>query len=155
MHFRRVHIAGPAKGRTREKEMQMKRFDLLFLTSATGALLVGVSLGIFMGIRQDFTLAPVHAHLNLLGWASLALFGLTYRAYPELGADWMAKAHALLAVPSALLLAAGIGVAMLYHDERLVTAGSLGWLASCLIFLFQLIRLTVAHRRQTLSQPKG
>jgi hypothetical protein len=40
---------------------------------------VGVSLGIYMGIAHDFTLTPVHAHLNLLGWVSLFLMGLYYR----------------------------------------------------------------------------
>jgi hypothetical protein len=42
---------------------------------------VGMCLGIFMGINQDFTLAPVHAHLNLLGWVSLFLFGIYYRTH--------------------------------------------------------------------------
>jgi len=32
-----------------------------------------------MGITQDFTLAPAHAHLNLLGWVTMALIGLYYR----------------------------------------------------------------------------
>ena len=40
-----------------------------------------MSLGIYMGIAQDHTLAPVHVHLNLLGWVSLFLFGLYYRAH--------------------------------------------------------------------------
>ena len=37
------------------------------------------ALGIAMAMRQDFTLAPAHAHLNLLGWVSMALYGLYYR----------------------------------------------------------------------------
>jgi hypothetical protein len=38
-------------------------------------LLVGMLAGIEMGIRQDFALAPAHAHLNLIGGALLFLFG--------------------------------------------------------------------------------
>ena len=64
----------------------MKRVDVYFLLLATVLLLCGATLGIVMGAREDFQLVPVHAHLNLAGWASLALFGLTYRAYPELAA---------------------------------------------------------------------
>jgi hypothetical protein len=41
-------------------------------------LFVGVSMGLYMGITHQFTLHPVHAHINLLGWASLALAGLIY-----------------------------------------------------------------------------
>ena len=32
-----------------------------------------------MGIAKDFTLTPVHAHLNLLGWVSMLLYGFFYR----------------------------------------------------------------------------
>ncbi len=47
-------------------------------------LLVGVCYGLYMASSHQYQYAPVHAHLNLLGWASLALIGLIYRAYPEL-----------------------------------------------------------------------
>lgn len=53
-----------------------------FLTAAVTGL-TGISLGIYMGIAEDHTLMPVHAHLNLIGWVSLFLFGLYYRAHPE------------------------------------------------------------------------
>jgi hypothetical protein len=45
-------------------------------------LFVVALLGGFMGMTQQFTLAPVHAHLLLLGWASLALAGIVYHLYP-------------------------------------------------------------------------
>lgn len=38
-----------------------------------------MSLGLYMGIRGDFTLAPAHAHLNLLGWVTMAVYGLYHR----------------------------------------------------------------------------
>lgn len=31
-----------------------------------------------MGATHNFTLAPAHAHLNLVGWASMALYGTFY-----------------------------------------------------------------------------
>jgi hypothetical protein len=34
--------------------------------------------GAFMGAKEDFVLAPAHAHLNLVGWTSLALMGTFY-----------------------------------------------------------------------------
>jgi cbb3-type cytochrome oxidase subunit 1 len=46
-----------------------------------------------MGIAHDFTLAPVHAHSNLVGWVSLALFGAIYRAFPELAVSRLARVH--------------------------------------------------------------
>jgi hypothetical protein len=44
---------------------------------------IGVSLGVYMGIASDHTLAPVHVHLNLIGWVSLFLFGMFYRLHPD------------------------------------------------------------------------
>ncbi len=51
----------------------MPSIALMYMTSAAACLVAGVTMGIVMGITHDFALAPVHVHLNLLGWASLAL----------------------------------------------------------------------------------
>jgi cbb3-type cytochrome oxidase subunit 1 len=56
-------------------------------------LVIGAVLGLTMGIMQKFTLAPVHAHLLLLGWASLALAGILYHLYPAAGATRLARIH--------------------------------------------------------------
>jgi hypothetical protein len=56
-------------------------------------LIVGVSLGIFMGASHDFTLRPVHAHVNLLGFVTLALAGLIYSVFPDAGGSKLAKVH--------------------------------------------------------------
>ncbi len=61
----------------------MPRLPLLFLATAAFCLVCGVGMWIAMGMAHDFHLEPVHAHLNLLGWTSLALMGLTYRANPN------------------------------------------------------------------------
>ena len=51
------------------------RLAVLYFVVATG-------LGLFMGISEDHSLFPVHAHLNLLGWVSLALTGVLYERFP-------------------------------------------------------------------------
>ena len=45
----------------------------VWLKLAVLYLIVGIGLGIAMGATENFTLRPVHAHLNLLGWTTLAL----------------------------------------------------------------------------------
>jgi hypothetical protein len=47
-------------------------------------LMVGMTLGIVMGITGDFQLRGVHAHVNLLGWATLALAAIVFHIFPEL-----------------------------------------------------------------------
>ena len=53
----------------------MSKISVAFFGAAVLYALLGMSLGMFMGATEDFTLAPVHAHINLLGWATLALMG--------------------------------------------------------------------------------
>lgn len=65
----------------------------LWLKLAVIYLILGVALGIAMGATENFTLRPVHAHLNLLGWATLALAGLIYSVYPKAGESRLAKIH--------------------------------------------------------------
>ncbi len=64
-----------------------------FLRLAVIYVLLGVTMGIVMAASHDYTLKPVHAHLNLLGWASMALFGLWYRAVPASAETRLAKVH--------------------------------------------------------------
>jgi len=64
-----------------------------FIKIAVLYLVVGVSFGLYMGMTTKFTLTPVHAHLNLLGWASLALCGLVYHAYPAAAETRLARIH--------------------------------------------------------------
>ena len=66
---------------------------LRFLRIAVVYLMIGALLGLVMGITQKFVLAPVHAHLLLLGWASLALAGLIYHLYPAAAKTRLAHTH--------------------------------------------------------------
>jgi hypothetical protein len=119
----------------------MKRVDVYFLLLACILLICGASLGIVMGAREDFQLAPVHAHLNLAGWASLALFGLTYRAYPELAAKKLAQWHFIVSGTASVLLPIGIGLAVLRNAPTLAMFASPLWLIGVLLFLVQLLGL--------------
>lgn len=56
----------------------MSRISLTFFGTAVVYALGGMVLGMYMGASQDHTMAPVHAHINLLGWATLALMGAFY-----------------------------------------------------------------------------
>ena len=66
---------------------------LHFLKIAVVYLFIGAMLGLAMGITQKFALVPVHAHLLLLGWASLALAGLVYHLYPAAATTRLARIH--------------------------------------------------------------
>ncbi len=66
---------------------------LLWLRLSVIYLIVGISLGIHMGATQSFDLRPVHAHINLLGWALAAIAGITYALIPSAGDSVLGKIH--------------------------------------------------------------
>lgn len=131
----------------------MKRVDIYFLLLATVLLICGATLGIVMGSREDFTLVPVHAHLNLAGWASLGLFGLTYRAYPQLAATKLARYHFIVSAIASVLLPIGIGLAVLRNEPGLAIVSSLLWLIGVLMFLAQIIRLVAGSNAAPAAVP--
>ena len=76
----------------------------IFLRLGVLSALLGMSLGVWMGANEDFVLRPVHAHINLLGFASMMLFGLFYRSFPAAGRGWLPMAHFGLSVLGFLIL---------------------------------------------------
>lgn len=45
---------------------------------------VGVGFGIYMSMTENHQFPSLHAHINLLGWASMALIAAFHRAFPAL-----------------------------------------------------------------------
>ena len=64
-----------------------------FIKIATVYFSIGVLVGMTMGIIHDFRFTSLHAHLNLLGWVSSALFGVIYSIYPFAATTKLAKTH--------------------------------------------------------------
>ena len=81
----------------------MKNISSWFLRLAALYLLAGVGFGIYMASTKDFSLRPLHAHLNLLGWVTMGLFGLFYRSWPAAAETKLAKVHFWLYVPAHLV----------------------------------------------------
>jgi hypothetical protein len=99
-------------------------------------LLAGMLAGIVMGIKQDFALAPAHAHLNLVGGVLLFMFGLYYRLIPAAGTNRVAKVQGWLHMIGAVVFPAGVAIVIL-KGESLVAipiAGSLIVVAAMAMF---------------------
>jgi|SRR5690606_4798622 hypothetical protein len=116
------------------------RYDIIFITAALVCLLFGEGLGIYMGIGQDFTLSPAHAHLNMLGWVTLALFGLTHRTFPALGASRLAGLQCVMAIAFNIAMPAGLAIALSGGPATMVKFASLGVLLATLLFVWLFIR---------------
>ena len=112
----------------------MKNLPYYFLSVAILQALVGMGLGIYMGITGDYTLAPAHAHNNLLGWVSMAIFGLYYAIAGEVAAKRIAAVHFWLALAANLIFPLGIGLVVTGRGETLSVIGSLLEVLSMLLF---------------------
>lgn len=116
---------------------------VLWLKIAVVYLVIGVGLGIVMGVSQNHTLFPAHAHINLLGWVSLAVMGLVYRQFPEIAGNRLARIQFWLhnvALPVTMLSLSGILLGV-RHLEPFVGIGSLLLGASVVLFAVNVWKL--------------
>jgi len=121
------------------------------LAVAASAALCGMSLGIYMAANQDFTLAPAHAHLNLLGWVSMALYGLWYRG-AEITRPRLAWTQAIVATVGFAVMVAALALMLATGEHRfeaLIGVGAIFTVLGMLLFLFQILTegRAVAARR--------
>lgn len=116
----------------------MKGIGLLFFASGVVYVIVGIALGIWMGAAQDFTLAPVHAHLNLLGFVSMCLMGVFYHLTPAAAGRLLARVHYGLATLGLWLMVPGIAITVTGGGETLAIAGSVLTVAAMVTFLVNL-----------------
>lgn len=114
-----------------------------FLRCGVVFAIAGMALGIHMAASTDHTLAPVHAHVNLLGWVTMFLAGLFYAAHPT-SETRAARVHLALAVVGLVVLAPGIAGANLgaAWGPPLAGIGALLTLASMLLFAAIVFRAT-------------
>lgn len=61
----------------------MPRVSIAFFATGAFFVLIGMVWGMYMGAANDVVMAPAHAHLNLLGWVTLALYGTFYALTKE------------------------------------------------------------------------
>jgi hypothetical protein len=120
----------------------------LFLRTGVMAAVVGMGLGIGMAAVEDRALHSVHAHINLVGWASMFLFGLYYRVMPAADGP-LAVLHYLLSTTGFLLLTAGlVGLSLEQASPLapLALAGALFSFVSMTIFVWNVFSTTAPNR---------
>jgi hypothetical protein len=126
--------------------MRISDFSFIF---AGFAGLTGMSLGIFMGIAQDFTLAPSHAHVNLLGWVTMALYGLYHRGSGKAGGalGWTQVVSGAL---GAVLMSGGLALYLNGGNEAFVPVVIVGSLLAVLgmaLFIALALRNALSTQR--------
>jgi cbb3-type cytochrome oxidase subunit 1 len=120
----------------------MNTIALKFIRCAVLYGLIGMAIGIYMAASNHHDQAPTHAHLNLLGWVSMAIFGLVYRAFPSLAEGALPKAHFWIMNIGVIGMIAGLFMMFSGHMEfvPLSAASSIVVLIGMLLFAFIVYR---------------
>jgi len=116
----------------------MKGIGLLFFASGAVYGMGGMALGIWMGSAHDFTLAPAHAHLNLLGFVTMSLMGVFYHLTPSAAQRSLARVHFGLATAGLWIMVPGIGLSVNGGSPAPAILGSILTATAMVTFLVNL-----------------
>ncbi len=122
----------------------MKGIAFAFVALGMCLGILGMLWGIQMAASQDHTMAPAHAHLNLIGWVGFSIFGFYYHMVPTAAVGRLPRLHLVLSLLAVGSLAPGIAIAHSGGSEGLAILGSLLTLASAVVFLVTILRSRVA-----------
>ena len=105
-------------------------------------VVAGMIWGIIMAVSHDHSAMPAHAHLNLLGWVSLFLFGLFYHLHPAIDRSRAALFQVAVWIVGTVILTFGVGLLHTGHDigQPFAAGGSFIVLASMLQFGWLVVR---------------
>ena len=119
-----------------------------FLRLAVLFALIGVGMGYYMGASQNFVAAPVHAHVNLLGWVSMFLYGLFYRAHADAAVGLLPKLHFGFAVVGLLIFMPALAVEIIGPADLRAVAG-LGLVGGPTLVVIGMVLFTIIVFRHT------
>lgn len=132
----------------------MKASTLSF-QAAVVFVIAGMIWGLIMAISDDHSAMPAHAHLNLLGWVSLFLFGIYYRLHPPLEGARSAILQVWVWIIGTIILVIGVGLSHTGHaiGDPIAAVGSFVVLFDMLLFGWLVFR--GSERTDASTQPKA
>lgn len=143
-----TNLVGPnytfRSGKGAASEGFMRGISYWFFLSATLYVTCGMAFGIWMSASGDHRLASAHAHLNLIGWVSMALFGIFYHLVPAAGQSRLAQLHFVIATAGLWTIVPGIVMAIQGTSETFAKLGSMLTILGMLLF----VAIVIRSRRQ-------
>ena len=106
--------------------------------------MAGLGLGVWMGATENFALAPVHAHTNLLGWVSMLLYGLFYRVVPQATQGSLPMAHFVMSLVGLVIMLPSLAFYLMGNKAAAVplAVASVAVFAGMVIFAVIVFRAT-------------
>jgi peptidoglycan/LPS O-acetylase OafA/YrhL len=105
-------------------------------------VIAGMAMGIGMAASQDHSIMPAHAHLNLLGWVSLFLFGIYYERRPVLDTSRLALVQVIVWSIGTVILTVAVAALHLGYAafDPVAAIASLIVLAAMVLFAYFVFR---------------
>ncbi|WP_262299218.1 hypothetical protein [Microvirga sesbaniae] len=105
-------------------------------------VIAGMAMGIGMAASQDHSIMPAHAHLNLLGWVSLFLFGIYYERRPSLDRSRLAMIQVVIWSIGTIVLTVAVAALHLGYTafDPVAALASLIILAAMVLFAYFVFR---------------
>jgi hypothetical protein len=119
-------------------------------------VLGGMLWGLQMGVSDDHSAFPAHAHLNLLGFVALFLFGIFYRLNPRVEASRLALPQVWMWIVSTIVLAVGVGLVHTGHSvgDPIAAVGSFAIFADAIVFTWLVFQVRpTEHRAARVAAP--
>ncbi len=116
----------------------MPKVSDLFFKSGIVFLIVGIGIGLQMSMSGIHNVVGAHAHINLLGWVTSALFGTYYALNPAKAANRIAMLHYGVYTFGVVVMIVGLYFLLLGNAafEPVVAGGSLVTFLGVLIFAY-------------------
>ena len=129
--------------------------SILCFRAAVLLVLAGMLWGIVMGISENHSTMPAHAHLNLLGWVSLFLFGIYYHLHPAVDGSRLASLQVWIWIAGTIVMTIGVGLVHSGHEigDPIAALSSLLIFADTLLFGWLVFRPAPAELASRSSVP--
>jgi len=127
----------------------MPRVSAAFFALGVVYLLLGMSWGMQMGGTEDFTMMPAHAHLNLLGWVTMSIYGTFYALTHASLSPRLAWINFALAAIGVAVMIPSLALFLPAHNVKFVPGiivGELLTVSSLLVFAVSVYRELVRPR---------
>lgn len=115
----------------------MPRISAAFFFIGVLCVLCGMGFGMWMGATQHFDAAPAHAHLNLVGWVTSALYGTFYALSKSYSPKLAWSQFAISAIGILIMIPSLFLLLMNGNDAKFepgITVGSLFVFVGMLLF---------------------
>jgi FtsH-binding integral membrane protein len=98
----------------------MPHVSATFFAFGTLCVLAGMLWGMEMGATENFAVAPAHAHLNLLCWVTMALYGTFYALTSKTMSPGLAWVNFLFSAAGGLVLIPTLAIYLAKGDKVMI-----------------------------------